>query len=98
MVGTRPWKFPWFQRASFTLGVGLGAVNTLYPLYLNHPLLLLLLLFFLSYFPHTQSLASSLIQVLIFDSFCNSELPIHSSLIYTITPSLGSTWQRALGL
>ena len=45
MVGTRPWKFPWFQRASFTLGVGLGAVNTLYPLYLNHPLF-----FFCSFF------------------------------------------------
>lgn len=46
MVGTRPWKFPWFQRASFTLGVGLGAVNTLYPLYLNHPLFFFFVLFF----------------------------------------------------
>lgn len=46
--------------------------------------------FFLSYFPHTQSLASFLNQVLISNSFCNSELPIHSPPIYTITPSLGA--------
>ena len=47
MVGTRPWMFPWFQRVSFTLGVGLGAVNTLYPLYLNHPMFF----FFFELFP-----------------------------------------------